>query len=643
MSQISQKYRPDIDGLRALAIIPVILFHTDFGCSGGFVGVDVFFVISGFLITSLILTEINESQFSLLAFWERRIRRILPALVAVVLFTLIVGWFVYLPDDYSLVGKSVVAQAALLSNVFFYLQTGYFKPDAETKPLLHTWSLAVEEQFYAIFPLLLVLLAAYRHLFITRSIVLIALASFGLNVLGSYTHLWATFYLLPTRAWELMMGAFLAAIAGRRSFPHRMNQVLGMFGFMLIMFSVLFYTRNTRFPGVAAIPPCLGAALIILSGGENPALINRILALKPIVFVGLISYSLYLWHWPLIVFTKYSSNEPLGWQLKTILIVASFVMASLSWKFIEVPFRKRLVFPHRQHVFAFAGGSLLLLAVLGAEVYTKQGMPHRLPEKVLAYYNTQNEYATQSDLTFRREIDLQQAAAGRFAELGNGNTNQPIELLLWGDSHAMSVAPVLDELCRRHSIRGVQATHSRIAPLLDYVSADSELPSELQLNFSRAVAKFITHNHIKVVVIAMYWNYRYYTPHDRVNDRLDKTVQIIMDSGAKVYVLKEFPIPGFNVPRIAALTFLHNSDLTNLAYSPTSEAYQSFNQFVPDFNSISKLGAIILDPHTYLINSNGCYDVIRNDQLLYFDSNHLTVYGSKLLRPMFEPLFSWLE
>ena len=264
---LNQNYRPDIDGLRALAILPVILFHADLGCPGGFVGVDIFFVISGFLITSLILKEINDDAFSLINFWERRIRRILPALAVVVLATLVAGWFLFLPVDFELLGKSVIAQATLLSNVFFYRQSlaggGYFAPVSDTKTLLHTWSLAVEEQFYVLFPLLLIMLARQKRLSIARAILWLCIGSLVLSIAGSYYRPEATFYLLPTRAWELMIGAFLAAIPGRQLSNPQIKEAVGWAGLGLIFYSMIFYTRETRFPGLAAIPPCLGTALII--------------------------------------------------------------------------------------------------------------------------------------------------------------------------------------------------------------------------------------------------------------------------------------------------------------------------------------------------------------------------------------------
>jgi peptidoglycan/LPS O-acetylase OafA/YrhL len=421
-------YRPDIDGVRALAILPVILFHADLGCPGGFIGVDIFFVISGFLITTLILKELRADAFSLATFWERRIRRIFPALFVVIFATLIAGWFLYLPPDFDLLGQSVAAQALLLSNVFFYQHMGYFQPDSNAMPLLHTWSLAVEEQFYVIFPLLLIFLARHKRFSIAQIIFCLCICSLNLSVWGIKFNFSssANFYLLPTRAWELMIGAFLAAIPRKQLFHARWNEAAGLAGLGLVLYAVFFYTRETEFPGLAAIPPCLGAALIIISGGATPTLVSRVLVLRPIVFVGLISYSLYLWHWPLLVFTRYISIEAQSWQLRVALLLASTVLAILTFTLIEVPFRRRLLCPQRSQIFALAGFSLLSLLVLGGGIYFKHGLACRLPAQALIFKSRQ------FDTTFWQAVWPIQAAAGQFPELGKQTTNQPIEILLWG-------------------------------------------------------------------------------------------------------------------------------------------------------------------------------------------------------------------
>lgn len=625
----TKKYRPDVDGLRALAILPVILYHAGLACTGGYVGVDVFFVISGFLITSLILKEIGEDNFSLVMFWERRIRRIFPALFAVALATIVAGWFLYFPDDFDLLGKSVLAQAILMSNVFFWRNTGYFAPGTDTKPLLHTWSLAVEEQFYILFPLLLILLARHKLFAFPRAILWLGIGSFVLSVVGSYFMPAPTFYLLPTRAWELMAGAFLAAIPGKQSSIPILNEVIGFSGLGLVLYAVFAYTSKTRFPGLAALPPCLGAALIIHSGrGMKPALANRMLALKPVVFIGLISYSLYLWHWPVLLFAKYRSLGAQSWELRAVLLLASFALAVGSWKWIEMPFRRRLFCPHRPQVFAFAGCGFLTLVIFGGSVCLKHGVPSRLPADAVRAYDCKYNYS------FRNDITPKMAAAGQFAELGAQNTNQEIGLLLWGDSHAMAVAPVLNELCHRFSVRGVEATHSQTAPILEYWNNFGL--QKKSIAFSQSVVEFIAQKHIKSVILAAKW--QVYGPPDLVDSKLTATVVAIEASGASVYILKDVPIPDFNVPKQAALTVMRHGEMAELGTNPTKYAADNHNYELL-FDRLSKLGATILDTPKYFLNTNGLYDVVRDDKILYCDSDHLTIDGSKLLTPMFEPLF----
>jgi len=620
--------------------LPVVLFHAELGCPGGFVGVDIFFVISGFLITSLILKEINEDCFSLITFWERRIRRILPAMAVVVLATLIAGWFLFLPVDFELLGKSVMAQVILLSNVFFYRQSlvggGYFAPVSDTKTLLHTWSLAVEEQFYILFPLLLIFLARHKRFSIARAILWLGIGSLVLSVVGSYYSPGAAFYLLPARAWELMIGAFLAAIPGRQMVNSRLNETVGWFGLGLIFCSIFFYTRETRFPGLAAIPPCLGASLIILSGGVDgdlkQTLISRGLAWKPVVFIGLISYSLYLWHWPLLVFSKYWNNGlTLGWKLRVVLLLISTALAAASWKWIETPFRKHSFCPRRPQVFALAGCSTITLLAFASGVFLKHGIPSRVPMDAINFYNGRTNNA------FRNELTVQDAADGQFAELGGQSSNQPIRILLWGDSHAMSVAPVLDELCRQYSVRGVEATHSSTAPILNYFNQTKYGLNENAPAFSQSVVKFIAAKNIKIVIIAGNWSA--YGPTDLVKIRLATTIRTIMSYGAKVFLLKDVPCPGFNVPKVTAVTVMRHGDMVRLEQSP--DKYNAVNHnYELIFNDLSKIGATILDTPKYFLNTNRLYDVVRGHAVLYTDGHHLTIAGSELLLPMFEPLFS---
>ena len=375
MSSASHKiaYRPDIDGLRAIAVLGVVFFHAGLGFPGGYAGVDVFFVISGFLITSLILKELRQGTFSLLGFWERRARRILPALTVVVVAILIAGWFFLLPADYEVLGKQIVALAALSSNIKFWWETGYFATSAEEKPLLHTWSLSLEEQFYLLIPLLLWFLFRLRKSsWVAPVLFLGAIASFTLSVIGSYRAPSATFFLLPTRAWELAAGSLLAFV---QPIPQpRLRTLIAWLGLAAILGPLFFYAPGIRFPGLTALPPVAGAALLIWSGLRPPSsdlrpptsdlrpptsvlrppssdsrlpLPNRLLATRPLVWIGLLSYSLYLWHWPLFAYCKYLSSTPPTLPVRLSLVAISVLLAWLSLCFVERPFRSRSLVPTR--------------------------------------------------------------------------------------------------------------------------------------------------------------------------------------------------------------------------------------------------------------------------------------------------------
>lgn len=296
-------YRSDIDGLRAVAVLPVVLYHSGLTVfSGGFVGVDIFFVISGYLITNIIWTEIRSSDFSILRFYERRARRILPALFVVILATLVAGSIWSLPQQLAGIGASSAAAVLSVSNFYFWSQSGYFSPHAEMLPLLHTWSLGVEEQFYLIFPLGMVLL--HRLKLNPPMVIAVAIAPlFAVGVYLSYTMPAVSFYLLPARAWELLIGAVLALGIVPKVHNRSLREAMGIGGLSIIGLAIFMIDPQMRFPGFVALAPCIGAAALIHSG-HVPTVASRLLSVRPMVFVGLISYSLYLWHWPLLAFTK---------------------------------------------------------------------------------------------------------------------------------------------------------------------------------------------------------------------------------------------------------------------------------------------------------------------------------------------------
>ena len=453
------KYRAYVDGLRAVAILPVLTFHANLGTSGGFVGVDIFFVISGFLITGLILKDLDLGEFSIFDFWERRIRRILPALALIVLATLAIGWFLFLPSDFKEMGLSVLWQASLAANFYFWFDSGYFANGVDVKPLLHTWSLAVEEQFYLLFPFLLMGVAHFCRKWLTQVILILGLVSFGLSIWGTHTYPDATFYLLPTRAWELLMGAFLASLSSQYQIRRLTAECLSYAGLMAIMFPVFMYSEQTRFPGAAAVLPCLGTAVIIWANGCSLTSLGKFLTIPPMVFVGLISYSLYLWHWPLLVYSKYWAFGEVPIPYRLLILAASIVLAAASWKFVETPFRKRVVLKSRPRVFAFAFMIIALLLLSGLSIYQKQGLPSRFTKQVLQYASGA------SDRDFRCKHNLEDAQTGNFIGLGSRDANQPVRVIVWGDSHAMAVMPAIDSLCKDYGVRGVGAAQFFDCPI----------------------------------------------------------------------------------------------------------------------------------------------------------------------------------
>ena len=371
------QYRPEIDGLRALAVIPVVLFHAGIaGFSGGFVGVDIFFVISGYLITSIILSEQQKNSFTLVGFYERRARRILPALMLVVLVSMPAAW--YLLDPFALVdfGKSLISVGLFVSNFYFWIVSDYFAPGSEFIPLLHTWSLAVEEQFYLVFPVFMI--ATFTWIKSKRLLVLVTVA-----VLSLIFCEWAwrnapeaNFFLPFSRTWELMAGVFCAFYLHQsRDHSSILKQLGSGAGFLMLLYSIVFFDKSTPFPSVYALLPVLGTALLILFSGQN-TVVGKILSQPFIVGIGLISYSAYLWHQPLFVFARLNSLQELSEMTLLGLSVLAFIMAYISWRWVEKPFRNRNWLSQSQ-ILWLAGLCSLLLISLGLFLVLGDGFDER--------------------------------------------------------------------------------------------------------------------------------------------------------------------------------------------------------------------------------------------------------------------------
>jgi peptidoglycan/LPS O-acetylase OafA/YrhL len=497
----SIEYRPEIDGLRALAVVPVLLYHAQLGASGGFVGVDVFFVISGFLIPSMLLKRMEAAPLDLLEFWERRIRRIFPTLAVMTLITLVVSWFLLLPADYKELGESVCAQTLLSSNVFFWRHTNYFEGAANLKPLVHTWSLAIEEQFYLLYPLILLGVAKLRQPLGTLIFLFLCVVSFAVSVDGVAHHPQATFYLLPSRFWELGLGAIVAALPRSIRFQTWMGQLASGIGLAMIFYAIFFYEASTPFPGIAALLPCSGAALFIQSNRQQLTYAGKFLSYRPIVFIGLISYSLYLWHWPVLVFANYWALEPLRFSTRIALLFLCFFLSVASWKFVEIPCRRKRIVRSRTALFLLASATASVLFLIGIGISRFDGVGSRLPEAVLRFANGRFDF----NPSFNSGLSLQDAEAGRFLSLGLKRSQNTIQLLVWADSHAMAALPALDYLCNEYSVRAFAAIHSETPPLLDYSSEGSYSLGPDAPAFGEAVIKFIRERQIRNVILIARW------------------------------------------------------------------------------------------------------------------------------------------
>ncbi|HEX9048717.1 MAG TPA: acyltransferase family protein [Verrucomicrobiae bacterium] len=622
------KYRPDVDGLRALAILAVLFYHAKLACPGGFVGVDIFFVISGFLITSLILDEMGEGAFSVVNFWERRIRRILPAAAVLTVATVTIAMCRFLPKDFALVGKSVAYQAVMGGNFFFWQQSGYFAPGAETQPMLHTWSLAVEEQFYVLFPPLLLLLARWGKRAILAGIGILAIVSFASCLCGgdSPSHLQTAFYLLPGRAWELFLGAMLAGFRGKTHLARAAREICGWLGVALIAWPIFLYSPATLFPGIGALPPCSGAALIILSSDTGRSTIGSVLALRPVVFIGLVSYSLYLWHWPLLAFAAYASQDPVPVKARLGLLALSFVLAVISWQWVEKPFRQRRIFRQRPQILGFAGSVLALLLTLGlwANGHGEFSWQARAkPLKTMEAPSVDPQWA-----------QLEKRWQNHLISFKASQTNPAVEVLIWGDSHAMAMAPVLDVLSQEKGWHAMEATDNGTPPVR-WGSAPRRSAKEAAA-FSESVFKYIVDKRPRKVFLIARWSG--YVTVDSFQSNLVATVRSLLPLGIKVYVVKDVPFPGFDAPRFAALTAAKSGDISQLGASLQSYEQKNLEMKGP-FDQIAQLGVPVLDPAPYFLNSHGLYGVERNGRILYTDGDHLSVSGAMLLEPLFSPLF----
>ena len=433
------KYRPEIDGLRTLAVVPVILFHAGFeSFSGGFVGVDVFFVISGYLITTIIINDIEKKRFSLVNFYEKRAKRILPALCFVIFLCIPFAWMWMSPVQLKDFLQSLIAVGLFASNILFWKESGYFATAAEEKPLLHTWSLAVEEQYYIFFPIFLILMWRFGREKIFWTTFILSIISLAFSEWSWRNHPSANFYLAPTRAWELLAGSMVAFTLKKHLV--RASNVLSIIGILAILYAIFAYNKDTPFPSFYTLLPVLGVVLLILFATKN-TFVAKLLSTKLLVGMGLISYSAYLWHQPLFAFVKIRTfGEPTG-LLMGLLSVVSICLAYISWKFIETPFRKKDYIP-RNLIFGSSVFGILFFIGFGLFGFITDGYKNRFTEKqrmdwisnkMLGTYSTSQITGTDAF----EYIGVTRNSAWNSVTVTKLKNSNPIgKILIIGDSHA---------------------------------------------------------------------------------------------------------------------------------------------------------------------------------------------------------------
>lgn len=510
------QYRREVDGLRALAVLPVIFFHAGFQTfSGGFVGVDIFFVISGYLITSIILAEKQAGTFSLTDFYERRARRILPALFAVMLACVPFAWFWLRPADMKDFSQSLVAVSGFASNILFWRTSGYFESSAELKPLLHTWSLAVEEQYYLFFPIFLMLAWRLGQKWIASSLAVFAIGSLAAAQWASTNSPAAAFYLFPTRGWELLIGSFIAlyfsGTRGNQEISPLTREIGSAFGFLLITYSIFGFNRQTPFPSLYTLIPTIGAGLIILFATQQ-TFVGRLLGSKLFVGIGLISYSAYLWHQPLIAFSKHRSIDEPSKLLLASLAAAAMVLAYFTWKFVETPFRNKLGFSRKQ-IFSYGVVGSLLFSIAGLTGHFMKGFEGRLfadDRELLSFL----EYSNKSTSYWAGDCFLLDVEDYTYFVKKCPSQQRVGGVLLWGDSHAQALANGLS----RYRPGLVQYTASGCPPLKDvYISWR---PKCKEVN--DYVMKEIVRLRPREIYLHAYWaSYKDENPEDNLRKTID--------------------------------------------------------------------------------------------------------------------------
>lgn len=640
-------YRPDIDGLRAIAVLAVVVFHAFPGLlRGGFVGVDIFFVISGYLISSIILKRLMDDSFSFLEFYSRRIRRIFPSLLVVLSFLYAFGWLLLLPDEFEQAGKHIAGSAAFISNYLFWSEAGYFEADALSKPLLHLWSLGIEEQFYVFFPFLLWLCWKLR-LSILGILVLLAVFSLYQSISLAKIDTVAGFYSPISRIWELMAGALLAysklhpgSILSNKPMlnvlfsrfsnfhPTAVADTASIVGFSLIVLSVIAIRETDPFPGYLAILPAVGTLLVIGAGQET--WINRsLLASNPLVWIGLISYPLYLWHWVLLSFLYIIRGGNTHFLINLAVVFISIALAWMTTKFIEASFRYGGRGRRKASILVIA---MMSIGTIGFSAYLSSGYPLREGDifQILKngdighdeYFEYQNRlyYPCTPQSFYEDALNWNE-----IARCNQSKPNSPPDVALIGDSHAehlfLGLADILQD-----------------SNLVYYLKASIPIASNPE--YQDVFEHILNEESIKTIIISAYWSNRSMeiSPSSSFEVELEQTISMLVNAGKAIYLVGDVPTFSFNPDqckykrRLGQINSCSedrlNYDSRNLTYAP------AFDSIRREFSQVT-----VIDIAEHFCGADSCSMIDAGD-LLFRDRDHLNIIGSKYLAGKIAGAFS---
>lgn len=606
------KYRAEIDGLRALAVVPVILFHAGFELfSGGFVGVDVFFVISGYLITTILIEDIENKRFSIVNFYERRARRILPVLFFVMLVCIPFAWMWMLPSQMKDFSQSLVAVSLFASNILFWRESGYFDAAAEEKPLLHTWSLAVEEQYYVLFPIFLILAWRFGKNRVFWMIVVMAAISLMLSEWGWRNRATMNFYLALTRAWELFAGSIAAFIVQKQGVQK--NNLPALIGLAAIIVSIFFYDETTPFPSVYALVPVLGVVLLVLYA-DKETIAARLLSTKGFVGIGLISYSAYLWHQPLFAFARIRSFENPPLLLMSVLSLLSLVLGYFSWRYIESPFRGRKKLSRRA-ILTISLFGLFGFGAFGLFGHIKDGLVQSFTPEKQAFIESAKSNPLRSKCHFPQVKDsLDREACEYFFD------NPSIAVV--GNSHGTELAYALaDEL--RQSSKGI-LHHTMSGCRHNYKKIGDE--QIICLRWHEKVLHDLTNQDSIKTVVLSYRN-ETYIDNEEYRRSLVRTIEQLSNADKRVILVLQAPLPGKHIYKYIRQSLLDDvPDVKGLDEAEWNNIYKGYVLLAEEI----PISTILVNPADFLCDTTGC-DVIKNKTALYFDGDHLSIEGARII------------